>query len=74
MSYHVCGSESCHEQRILMRTSEKGYQAGEGYKTISKEFGLHKSTVRSIQRSIFNHWSCQSLQVQCERLEICTLK
>ncbi len=52
MSSHVCGSESCHEQRILMRTSEKGYQVGEGYKTISKEFGLHKSTVRSIHRSI----------------------
>ncbi len=51
-SDHVCGIESCHEQRRLLRTWEKrvdvAHQARKGYKTISKEFGLHKSTVRQI--------------------------
>ncbi len=47
---HVCGSESCHEQGRLLRTSEKELMllARKLYKTISKEFGLYKSTGRQI--------------------------
>ncbi len=41
-------SESCHEKRKLLMTSEKEFmkqhQAIKCYKTISIEFGLHKST------------------------------
>ncbi len=48
-SAHVCGSVSWHEQRRSLRISEKELLlAGKRYKTISKEFGLHKSTVRQI--------------------------
>ncbi len=49
---HVCGSESCHEQKRLLqdlvKTVDVAHQA-RGYKTISKEFGLHKSTVRQME-------------------------
>ncbi len=51
-SDHVCGSESCHKQRRLMMTSEKELMSlirlEQVTKPISKEFGLHKSTVRQI--------------------------
>ncbi len=51
-SDHVWGRESCHKQRRLLRTLEKelyfAHEARKGYKTISKEFGLNKSTVRQI--------------------------
>ncbi len=42
-SAHVCGSASWFELRRSLRISEKELLlAGKGYKTISKEFGLHK--------------------------------
>ncbi len=49
----VCGSESYHEQKRLLqdliKTVDVAHQARKGYKTISKEFGLHKSTVRQME-------------------------
>ncbi len=50
-SDHICGSVSWHKQEItedLRKRVGVAHQARKGYKTISKEFGFHKFTVRQI--------------------------
>ena len=51
LTTQVCGSVSCPAQKRFLKTSEKvinAHQSGKGYKTISKDVGLHQSTVRQI--------------------------
>ena len=47
----VCGRVSCPDQKRFLRTSERvldAHWSGKGYKTFSKDVGLHQSTVRQI--------------------------
>ncbi len=78
---HVCGSELCHEQGRLLRTSEKELMllARKFYKTIFKEFGLYKSTVRQIVykwrkfKTIYlpEKWSANKDHSKAEHVIVC---
>ncbi len=76
-SDHVCGSESCHEQRRLLRTSEKELilliRLEKVTKPSLKEFGLHKSTVRQIQDHCYlpEKWSTNKDHSKAEHVIVC---
>ncbi len=79
-SIKVC---SCLWKWIMSRTKEitedlgkrvdVAHQARKGYKTISKEFGLHKSTVRQIQDHCYlpEKWSTNKDHSKAERVIVC---